>query len=113
MWIRVLFVVLFIESSYAFSGGAGSSACITMTPSHQNTPAQTSDPPFRIVQSVNNILQGQSMTFVVEGINPDFVFRGFLAQVRSLNEEAELIGSFIYTDTQRMVNCQTPVPANS
>lgn len=110
MWLPVFFVVLFIRSSNSFSVGAGTTACSSLTPNHGANQPQDVPSPVTITASGANVIQGQVMTFVIEGINPNYLFRGFLAQAQTLAETPVVVGNFDVTEGMRILNCAALSP---
>lgn len=109
--IVILCVVLKLHLSSAFSSGAGTSACETMTPQHGSNEPQTSEAPFTFSLSSQNVGQGETMTITIESEN-DFGFRGFMIQARGLTEASEVVGRFEFIDGSRSVLCGD-LPPNS
>lgn len=107
MLLRSLILVFLIKSSRGFITGAGTSACVTMTPSHNNVESQITAMPVSMTPSVTNVMQGQTMTFVLEGIQTGYLFRGFIARAQSLAEDPQVLGSFVITEGMRTVQCPT------
>lgn len=84
--------------------GAHPAACLTMTPLHGQNIPQNTQPPVTLSLSDQIILQGQTVTLTIEGID-GFQFRGFLVQARTL--APAIIGTFLNTDGTRALACPT------
>lgn len=113
MWLKVLLLAItLINYCNAFPAGAGTTACESMIPSHQQNVAQTSEIPVTITVSTSNVPQGQYMTLAIESVIPGFEFSGFIIQARALSTELQVVGQFSVTEGMRILNCVT-LPANS
>lgn len=112
--IVILCIVLKLQLSSkvtAFSSGAGSSACETLTPQHGSNEPQITEAPFVFNLSTQNVGQGETMTISIEAEN-SFGFRGFMIQARTLTEAPEVIGQFEFIEGSRSVSC-ADLPPNS
>lgn len=114
MLLRLIFVVILcIKCTLGFSTGAGSQACLSMTPNHQGNVPQLSASPVTILLSTNNVLQGQTVSVTIQGLRNDYAFRGFMIQARASNSaDVQVVGSFRGTEGIGVVNCLT-FPPNS
>lgn len=90
MWRRLYSLVLLqllilSGESLAFSGGSGSAACLTLTPSHQQNVPQTSEVPATIVFDTAVSLNRNQLKNITIQANPGTTFRGFTIQARRLD----------------------------
>ncbi|CAI8006863.1 Putative defense protein 3, partial [Geodia barretti] len=94
-----LLLLLLGGSARAFSSGAPSNACISLTPDHGGFP-QPPPSPYTVDLSVFNMygdgnnyyLPGQ--TYQLNLSSNDTMFRGFLLQARVMADDSTLTGSF-------------------
>ncbi|CRK94859.1 CLUMA_CG008351, isoform A [Clunio marinus] len=105
-------IILFVNYSHSFSGGAGSDSCTTLVPRHGSHQPQTSSPPFLIVLSTTSIQQGQNMTITLENTTQTSSFRGFMIQARTVAATPQIIGTFFVNGLVRHVTC-SDVPLGS
>lgn len=108
MWLQlvVFCVILRLQATWAFSSGAGTSACESITPSHPPHEPQISMAPIILTLSTQNLRQGETMTLTIEA-QEDFAFRGFMIQARTLAENSQVVGRFLERDNMRTVSCLT------
>lgn len=112
MWFKVLVLALLcIKCILGFSGGAGSDACTSMMPGHNQLLPQTTPAPVSITTLTNNLRQGQNMTMTIQSLN-DFTYAGFMVQVRVTPGGNQVVGRFHTSAGIRSVNC-SPLPADS
>ncbi|XP_046585640.1 putative ferric-chelate reductase 1 isoform X2 [Haliotis rubra] len=65
-----------------YSAGAGKSACINLTPNHDNTTAQNSTAPYTLTVNTTSIIEGGVVTVTLETTAAGGYFEGFLVQAR-------------------------------
>lgn len=105
MWLKVLvFALLCIKCISGFAGGAGTDACTSMIPGHNQILPQAIPAPISITTPTNNLRQGQNMTMTLQSLN-DFAFAGFMVQVRVAPGGTQVVGRFHTSAGMRSVNC--------
>ncbi|XP_048246036.1 putative ferric-chelate reductase 1 [Haliotis rufescens] len=104
----LLLVLVFAREARAYTSGAGTTGCASLTPSHTTT-AQTTDSPFVVLTSKTTYTAGETIEVTLEGRCGE-EFGGFLIQARRAdpnNDNDELIGEFTSIDaatTQKRCN---------
>lgn len=112
MWLKVLVLTLLcVKCISGFAGGAGTTACTSMMPGHNQLLPQTTPAPISITTTTNNLRQGQNMTMTLQSLN-DFTFAGFIVQVRLAPGGNQVIGRFHASAGMRSVNC-SPLPPDA
>merc|ERR1711994_498383 len=99
--IGLVFYVCIYYTVDAWSSGAPSSACRSMTPGHGNS-VQTSSSPISVSLSTGNINQGNSVTVYTSG-NNGITFKGFL--IHAFDSSNNIIGSFSPPSNAKCLSC--------
>ncbi|CRK94858.1 CLUMA_CG008350, isoform A [Clunio marinus] len=114
MWLKSgIILFMCVNHILAFRTGAGTSACATMMPNHEGNVPQTTEPPYTISVSSNNVIQGEVLTVTIEDPSRIFQFRGFLIQARPSQASTEVIGTFFESPNARNVACVGNFPVDS
>lgn len=105
------------ERAPAYPDGAPVAACFTMTPNHGTGQPQTSQPQVQMAISSTSIRPGETVTIRIASTSPNFLFRGFLIQPRSVAAPSNPIGTMTTSGGDaRVINCSgltTVTHANS
>jgi Reeler domain len=109
MWIKeILIFYIQLRLAFSLSAGAPDLACNNLTPQHGTTVPQTSPFPASVEVPIG-IESGSTVQVRIFGINPDFVFRGFMIQAKPLDNVGTL-GIFRPVDANaQQLNCFSQV----
>lgn len=108
-----LFISLSITFVTSFPNGVPSLACFLQSPSHGREEPQTSPAPIRIVLSQRRIRPGQTINIRIEGIDPNYQFRGFFIQPRNVVSPNSLVGTMDTNNdgVSQITDCSGPTTA--
>lgn len=99
-------LLVLVKNISAFPDGAPVAACFTLSPMHGGGQPQSGQPQVRMVISNTRIRPGQTISIRLESTNPNFQFRGFILQPRTVSAPNQPSGTMAAADANgRVINC--------